>query len=186
MDYLKHYTKLVETRSKLDRSRGNEYYELHHKVPKCFKGSNNKENLVLLTAKEHYIAHLLLCAIRPKSKKLKWALRCMCLMSNGFKIKAGRLFQYLREQHLGENNPAKQVEARLKISQKLKNKKKSIDHVAKIKQHNAKNSKRIELNGIIYSSILEAYKHTNIHRATLHKNLTGQIKSISIHSIKYI
>ena len=36
------------------------YYENHHIIPKCFGGDNNKDNLVLLTAKEHFIVHILL------------------------------------------------------------------------------------------------------------------------------
>lgn len=36
------------------------YYEQHHIIPKCLNGSNKKNNLVLLTAREHYLCHLLL------------------------------------------------------------------------------------------------------------------------------
>lgn len=36
------------------------YVERHHIVPKCFGGSNKKENMVRLTGREHYIAHALL------------------------------------------------------------------------------------------------------------------------------
>ena len=36
------------------------YTENHHIVPRSFGGSNKKENLVILTAREHFIAHLLL------------------------------------------------------------------------------------------------------------------------------
>ena len=35
------------------------YTELHHIIPKSLGGSNLKENLVKLTAKEHFICHLL-------------------------------------------------------------------------------------------------------------------------------
>jgi hypothetical protein len=36
------------------------YVEKHHVVPRSFGGKNTKENLVNLTAREHYIAHALL------------------------------------------------------------------------------------------------------------------------------
>ena len=36
------------------------YSETHHIIPKCLGGSNNLENLVSLTAREHYLCHLLL------------------------------------------------------------------------------------------------------------------------------
>lgn len=59
MNYKEHYNKLIETRKDriLDE---NEYYEKHHIVPKSLGGSNDKENLVYLTAREHFVAHQLL------------------------------------------------------------------------------------------------------------------------------
>ena len=36
------------------------YYEKHHIIPRCLNGSNDKDNLVLLTAREHYLCHWLL------------------------------------------------------------------------------------------------------------------------------
>ena len=36
---------------------GDEYHERHHIVPKCMGGTNDKENLIDLFAKEHYVAH---------------------------------------------------------------------------------------------------------------------------------
>lgn len=38
-------------------------YERHHILPKSLGGNNTSENLVVLTAKEHYIVHLLLVRI---------------------------------------------------------------------------------------------------------------------------
>jgi hypothetical protein len=53
------------------------YAERHHIVPKCMSGSNNRENLVELTAREHFIAHKLLCEIYPENNKLRYALWAM-------------------------------------------------------------------------------------------------------------
>ena len=36
------------------------YFERHHIVPRCLGGLDNKDNLVLLTGREHYICHWLL------------------------------------------------------------------------------------------------------------------------------
>ncbi len=49
------------------------YYEKHHILPKCLGGSNEKNNLVLLTAKEHYLIHRLLTFIYPNNKSLFFA-----------------------------------------------------------------------------------------------------------------
>lgn len=36
------------------------YKEVHHIIPKSCGGSNNKDNLIALTAREHYIIHMLM------------------------------------------------------------------------------------------------------------------------------
>jgi 5-methylcytosine-specific restriction endonuclease McrA len=36
------------------------YKEIHHILPKSLGGSNDKSNLVELTAREHYIVHMLI------------------------------------------------------------------------------------------------------------------------------
>lgn len=63
-----------------------EYYEKHHIHPRSLGGNNNKENLVFLTAREHYIAHLLLVKMTTgKSKaKMAFALRCMTNFKNQY------------------------------------------------------------------------------------------------------
>lgn len=45
----------------------NQYTETHHIIPKCLGGLNCSSNLVELTAREHYICHLLLTSIFPPS-----------------------------------------------------------------------------------------------------------------------
>jgi hypothetical protein len=60
-NYLKHYEQLCSSRKLLHRTKKDDvYYEEHHIIPKSLGGSNKTDNLVLLTAREHFIAHLLL------------------------------------------------------------------------------------------------------------------------------
>ena len=47
------------------------YTEKHHILPKCLGGSNNEDNLVRLTAKEHFIVHMLLCKFTEGEVKRK-------------------------------------------------------------------------------------------------------------------
>jgi hypothetical protein len=54
------YRKLIDTRKSLKRDI---YTESHHIKPKSLGGDNSKSNLIDLTPKEHYIAHLLLAKI---------------------------------------------------------------------------------------------------------------------------
>ena len=53
------------------------YYESHHIVPKCLGGNDDPLNLVLLTAREHFICHFLLTKIHD-DPKLVFALNRMC------------------------------------------------------------------------------------------------------------
>ncbi len=55
----------------LDKSKYETYHEIHHIIPKCIGGTNDKDNLVMLTAKEHFICHLLLEKIYPNEKGLR-------------------------------------------------------------------------------------------------------------------
>ena len=57
MNYEAHYNKLIARGQNRELE---DYKEKHHIVPRCMGGSNKKENLVYLTAEEHYVAHQLL------------------------------------------------------------------------------------------------------------------------------
>lgn len=59
--YTKIYHSIISQARSKNRSRKNgEYYENHHILPRSLGGEDKKENLVFLTAKEHFICHLLL------------------------------------------------------------------------------------------------------------------------------
>ena len=45
-------------------------------------GSDDKENLASLTAREHFVCHRLLVQIYPNNNKLKFALWAMCNMKS--------------------------------------------------------------------------------------------------------
>ena len=49
------------------------YFERHHIIPKCLGGDNSEYNLVSLTAKEHFICHLLLVKMTTGKNKSKMA-----------------------------------------------------------------------------------------------------------------
>jgi hypothetical protein len=62
----------------LDKSVLEGYYERHHVVPRCLGGGNEAGNLVLLTAKEHFLVHALLCHIHAGNKSLLCAFANLC------------------------------------------------------------------------------------------------------------
>lgn len=76
--YKRIYFQLIDRALSEERIRSIDiYYENHHILPRCLGGLNNTENLVLLTAREHFIAHHLLIKVN-NSKKLKFAFWAMC------------------------------------------------------------------------------------------------------------
>ncbi len=81
MDYQKIYDSLVKKFQGLqDRDLANSkyfYVESHHVQPRCMGGSDESENLVFLPAREHFIAHRLLCKIHPEHSGIAWALYMM-------------------------------------------------------------------------------------------------------------
>lgn len=67
MNYLAIYNNLISKR-KSEPLPKEQYGENHHIIPKCMGGKDTKDNLVRLTAKEHYLAHHLLYAHYRTSK----------------------------------------------------------------------------------------------------------------------
>ena len=64
MNYKRIYAQLCLSRMLMKRKKGgDEYYENHHYLPESLGGPNIPSNMVLLTAKEQYIAHFLLYKI---------------------------------------------------------------------------------------------------------------------------
>jgi hypothetical protein len=73
------------------------YYDNHHIFPKCLGGSDEKENMQLLTAKEHYVCHKLLTYIYPNVRGLVCALIIMTFSKKFNRcIKSARDYDYVR------------------------------------------------------------------------------------------
>ena len=104
--YTKIYYKIIERA--LNRENISGYFEKHHIIPKCFE--NNKET-VKLTAKEHYICHLLLikmCKYKKHKKSMIYALmRFRQTNSKNVKRITGSAYNILRQNNIfyGKNNP---------------------------------------------------------------------------------
>lgn len=105
MNYRKNYYDYIEyvKTLKRDKNDGN-YYELHHIIPKSLGGGDTKDNLVYLTAREHYLAHYLLCKFTEgKAKRsMVWAFHRMVYSDasrKGYRIiKNSRLYEYVRKE----------------------------------------------------------------------------------------
>lgn len=99
MNYQRHYDALIQ--KALNRSKPEGYTEKHHIVPRSLGGSDDPINLVVLTAREHAIAHLLLAHIHGGRM---WT--AVILMFNYGAIKSSRMVALVKEKH-GDINKGK-------------------------------------------------------------------------------
>ena len=100
MDYQKIYNQIIE-KAKTRMLEG--YKEKHHIIPKCLGGNNDENNLVELTAREHFLCHMLLCEIHPNENKLKHALFLMAIGKQKVKEKiyviGSRVYERLKTEY---------------------------------------------------------------------------------------
>lgn len=80
--YTKWYYNIIN--NAFARTNNTTYTESHHIIPKSLGGSNNPDNLINLTAKEHYICHRLLprMLVGAQQKKMQYALYCITHVRN--------------------------------------------------------------------------------------------------------
>lgn len=119
MNYKKIYDDLIISRMSMKDGRiilrkQREYFEGHHIEPKCLGGNKsrnvNSNNIVLLTAREHFLAHWLLFLAYPNNSKIVYAFWAMCNgwiingrknRENYSKIKlSSRLYEEVRKSHV--------------------------------------------------------------------------------------
>ena len=82
--YYKIYMALIEDRG-LRKPRG-DFYESHHIIPRSLGGNNDSTNLVNLTPREHFFAHLLLSKFTSGEGQIKMT-HALRMMSNFTKSK---------------------------------------------------------------------------------------------------
>ena len=114
--YTKWYFNIISNAQNRDISG---YVEKHHIIPKSLGGSNKQENLVKLTAREHFICHWLLTKMvqQTKQKYQMWnAFSCMLYREkpnqDRYKI-TGKIFENIKQtgsaiksiKFSGKNNP---------------------------------------------------------------------------------
>jgi hypothetical protein len=82
------------------------YTEVHHIIPKAFGGSNDKDNLVRFSAREHFICHWLLTKMTTGSDRNKMLCAFVLMSGDGsksarydFKITSSRIFEKIRRDY---------------------------------------------------------------------------------------
>ena len=116
------------------------YVERHHIIPKSLSGSNTKDNLVVLTAREHFICHWLLTKMTigvARSKMVRAAIGMKRARAYQDRYINSRLYESIRkeyaklsqEQNLGKLHSN---ETKAKMSVASKGKPKTKEHAANI------------------------------------------------------
>lgn len=106
MNYEKIYSSLIQKRKTdvLVKSPETPYLEFHHIIPRSCGGSNDSSNIVGLTPKEHFFAHLLLVKIytarygnhHPYVFKMLKAINFMLVVGK-YQKRTSKLYQKIRE-----------------------------------------------------------------------------------------
>lgn len=150
MNYKKNYYDYIDYVKTLNRYKGDgKYYEKHHIKPRSLGGDDSEDNLVLLTAREHYLAHYLLWKFNP-CMETAFAFHAMMDMKNNkvnrdYKVFSSRIYQELRVQcsrYISEINKGNKVWLGKHHSEKTK-KKISEAHKGKKLSEESKNKDRL-------------------------------------------
>jgi hypothetical protein len=200
--YTKIYFQLIENaKTKLVEG----YVERHHIVPKSLGGTDDENNLVVLTARQHFIAHLLLTKMIDGQNKYKMynafsKMLCVGKDNKERYLPSSKFYEYskkLMSEHMTINNPTKRKEVREKMSQNSWSKSDRADEIKKIisekkigkklnlseEQRKLRSEKRIgEKNGMYGKTHTEEAKQKfSLLRAkefTLYNVETGEYKKI--------
>jgi len=108
------YDKFIDSR-KLRKIPKDTYTEKHHIIPRALGGSDEPENIIRLTAREHFIAHLILWKIYGGSMTYAF----MFMSKN---VKYSPKLTSKQHARLRQDKPPCTIETRKKISEAKKGK----------------------------------------------------------------
>jgi hypothetical protein len=136
VNYSKIYSDLIES-AKLRPNLPllNDYMEKHHIIPRSMGGSNSKDNIVSLTAREHFVAHWLLWRIH-RNREMACAFSIMSRTKNKCYY-SSRGYEAARKAIAQVQTGKKHTQqARLKISLGLKGRVTSEETKKKLREIN--------------------------------------------------
>lgn len=166
------------------------YTEKHHIIPKCMGGTNDLHNLAVLTAREHYICHVLLTKMTEGDikRKMIFASRMMLYSSknhNRTKINS-RLSDTLKTLHAIEMSKLHSgkivtTETRNKMSKSAKGRPSGFKGRTQTKESNSANSiankGHTRNTAEVVSKIIKSrewYKHSDETRQKISKGNAGK------------
>ncbi len=147
MRHLVRYVNFINSRPERDLIKNGKCFDIHHIVPKSLNGKNSKSNLIKLTHREHYIAHMILWkTYGGKMAQAFWYMSKLCKNSKSFeslrtdvsalysKLHKGKTISIEHRKKISDfhKNKTLTIETRKKISQSLKGRKHTKEHNEKV------------------------------------------------------
>lgn len=120
------------------------YYEIHHILPKSLGGNDLNNNLVKLTAREHFICHLLLTKMVEGNNKYKM-IKAAKIMSVGHSTGQQRYKVTNRIYSLLKENVEVPMEVKLKMRESQRNRFKNSSGTFLGKKHSEDTRKKMSL-----------------------------------------
>lgn len=187
MNYQNIYNSIIEkaksqNRIKLRKNQRNYvYYEKHHIIPKCLNGSNDNSNLVLLTAREHFICHKLLTYIYKGNRKIIFAYTLLC-----FKLQniSSRDYKHAREL-ISKNTSGKnhylygKKQSKETINKRMEKNKLKIEQTRKKISNSLKGHIVDEKTKLKISESNKGKKKSDLHRLNLIISHKGHYQSLN-------
>lgn len=98
----------------------NTYIEKHHIIPRCMGGTNDKSNIVKLTAREHFICHMLLEKMTTGQNKFKLACAAKWMASKHRDKISARMYAIIKKIDADHKSTAytKNIKPLLTVEQK--------------------------------------------------------------------
>ena len=172
------------------------YKERHHIIPKCMGGTNDKDNLIDLYAREHFEAHRLLALENPEVQGLTYAWWCMSIQTNAYTKEryhiTAKEYEEVRIHYIrthskamtGEGNP---FYGRKHSDKTRKRIKENHADLSGSKSPCAKSILQYDANGCFvreWDCVVSASKELNIGRHSISRCLT--CKQITSHRGRYM
>ena len=96
-------------------------FEVHHIIPRSLGGSDNHDNLVKLTLKEHWICHRLLVKFLDDPVALRKMYNALFMMAvKDYRTVNGRIYQHIKENIVPWNKGLKGITTNLPLTEDAK------------------------------------------------------------------
>lgn len=166
MNYQKIYDSIIHNAQGQGRTKDTDYYERHHIIPTALGGPDTKSNIVLLTAREHFMSHWLLYKMTDgiNKNKMAHAWFSMCRRSDGQKREkiTSKKYEYAKRAHA------------IAVSNCFKGRKLSDKELHRRKYNNPR-ARIVIFEDVCFTCVRDAAQHFNVQPSVIRKVESGKL-----------